>query len=184
MPLLLITISAATSTVQPQVEGRRSAWREVERSSVVAGRRQKYTTSAAPPVAINAIRICASAPGWLLLGRAADRVGRQPATLGLRIGTADHDRAVEPPEQPGDQAQAEQGDDGDAQVDEETRQRGTGARRGRGRRYRGRGRKPGRKRTSGTCVQGAKAGAPPRAPAVSRLCVRCPGSRPSTHSPR
>ncbi|KAG1535585.1 hypothetical protein G6F50_015269 [Rhizopus delemar] len=64
MPLLPITISAATSTVQPHVEGRRSACREVERSSVVAGRRQKYTTSAAPPVAINAIRICASAPGW------------------------------------------------------------------------------------------------------------------------
>ncbi len=64
MPLLPSTIRVATSRVQPQVEGRRSAWREAWRSAALAGRRQKYSSNAAPPVANSAMRICASAPGW------------------------------------------------------------------------------------------------------------------------
>jgi len=46
------------------VDGFSSACREAWRSVTLAGRRQKYSSSAAPPVAINAIRICARAPGW------------------------------------------------------------------------------------------------------------------------
>jgi len=89
-PLLPTTISVATSRVQPQVEGRCSACREARRSPAFAGRRQKYSSSAAPPVAIRAIRIWARAPGWPTAAPALSGVSAPPLAAALaRLTTID-----------------------------------------------------------------------------------------------